>query len=161
MSAGIYLHFPFCKVKCMYCDFYSIPKRENEIPKFIHALVKEISIYADNHDIDWEIDTIFLGGGTPSLFTTKGLEIILETLHQSFDLSNIKEITLEANPGEAPFNKLKSFRELSVNRLSMGFQSCDANLLNFLGNKHPFNVVKFLSGMKDLHLNKKESLLNM
>jgi len=120
----------------MYCDFYSIPKRENEIPKFIKTLVKEITFYAANNDIDWEIDTIFLGGGTPSLFTTKGLEIILETLDQSFGLSNIKEITLEANPGEAPFNKLKSFRELGVNRLSMGFQSFDANLLNFLGRIH-------------------------
>ena len=77
----------------MYCDFYSIPKRENEIPKFVKYLVKEILFYADNHDIDWEIDTIFLGGGTPSLFTTKGLELILETLDQKFNLSHIKEIT--------------------------------------------------------------------
>jgi oxygen-independent coproporphyrinogen-3 oxidase len=120
----------------MYCDFYSIPKRENEIPKFVKALAQEITFYANNHDIDWEIDTIFLGGGTPSLFTTKGLELILETLDQRFGLSNIKEITLEANPGEAPFNKLKSFRELGVNRLSMGFQSFDENLLNFLGRIH-------------------------
>ena len=136
MSAGIYLHFPFCKVKCMYCDFYSIPKREDEIPKFVESLATEISLYADSHDIDWKFDTIFLGGGTPSLFTTKGLELILETLHQKFDLSNVKEITLEANPGEAPFEKLKAFRELGVNRLSMGFQSFDTDLLNFLGRIH-------------------------
>ena len=136
MSAGIYLHFPFCKVKCMYCDFYSIPKREDEIPKFVETLAKEISLYADSHDINWKFDTIFLGGGTPSLFTAKGLELILETLDQKFGLSNIKEITLEANPGEAPYEKLKAFRELGVNRLSMGFQSFDANLLTFLGRIH-------------------------
>jgi len=136
MSAGIYLHFPFCKVKCMYCDFYSIPKREDEIPKFVESLANEISLYADSHDIDWKFDTIFLGGGTPSLFTTKGLELILETLHQNFDLSSVKEITLEANPGEAPFGKLKAFRKLGVNRLSMGFQSFDTDLLNFLGRIH-------------------------
>ncbi|MBC8310746.1 MAG: radical SAM family heme chaperone HemW [Candidatus Marinimicrobia bacterium] len=120
----------------MYCDFYSIPKREDEIPKFIESLAKEISLYADSLSIDWEFDTLFLGGGTPSLFTPKGLELILETLDQNFNLSNVKEITLEANPGEAPFDKLKAFRELGVNRLSMGFQSFDANLLNFLGRIH-------------------------
>ena len=136
MSAGIYLHFPFCKVKCMYCDFYSIPKREDEIPKFVASLAKEISLYADNHDIDWKFDTIFLGGGTPSLFTPKGLELILETLDNKFNLSNIKEITLEANPGEAPYEKLVAFRELGVNRLSMGFQSFDRDLLTFLSRIH-------------------------
>jgi len=136
MSAGIYLHFPFCKVKCMYCDFYSIPKREDEIPKFVESLANEISLYADSHDVDWKFDTIFLGGGTPSLFTTKGLELILETLDEKFDLSNVIEITLEANPGETPYEKLKAFRELGVNRLSMGFQSFDTDLLNFLGRIH-------------------------
>jgi len=146
MSAGIYLHFPFCKVKCMYCDFYSIPKREDEIPKFVTALANEITLYADSHDIDWEFDTIFLGGGTPSLFTTKGLELILEILDQKFNLTHMKEITLEANPGEAPYEKLKAFRELGVNRLSMGFQSFDADLLKFLGRIHgpedSFNTYK-------------------
>ena len=136
MAAGIYIHFPFCAVKCMYCDFYSIPNRENEIPTFINALVKEISNYSNKNKIEWEIDTIFLGGGTPSLFTTKGLELVLETLYQEFNLSNLKEITLEANPGEAPLEKLKSFKELGVNRLSMGFQSFDMNLLKFLGRIH-------------------------
>ena len=116
----------------MYCDFYSIPKREDEIPKFVEMLAKEISLYADSHDIKWEFDTIFLGGGTPSLFTAKGLELILETLDQKFGISNNKEITLEANPGEAPYEKLKAFRKLGVNRLSMGFQSFDAKLLTFL-----------------------------
>tara|TARA_B110000438_G_scaffold117086_1_gene114439 strand:- start:4234 stop:5316 length:1083 start_codon:yes stop_codon:yes gene_type:complete len=120
----------------MYCDFYSIPKREDEIPKFVETLATEISLYADSHDINWEFDTIFLGGGTPSLFTVKGLELILETLDQKFDISNVKEITLEANPGEAPYEKLKAFRELGVNRLSMGFQSFDADLLTFLGRIH-------------------------
>jgi oxygen-independent coproporphyrinogen-3 oxidase len=120
----------------MYCDFYSIPKRENEIPEFVMALSEEITLYADSHDIDWKIDTIFLGGGTPSLITIKGLELIFKTLNEKFDLSNIKEITLEANPGEAPLNKLKSFKELGINRLSMGFQSFDSNLLNFLDRIH-------------------------
>ena len=136
MSSGIYLHFPFCKVKCMYCDFYSIPKREDEIPKFVDLLAKEISLYADENHIDWKFDTIFLGGGTPSLFTPKGLELILHTLDSKFNLSNIKEITLEANPGEAPYEKLIAFKELGVNRLSMGFQSFDPNLLKFLGRIH-------------------------
>ena len=145
-KAGIYIHIPFCTVKCMYCDFYSIPKRETEIPKFVQSLAKEINLYADTHNINWDIDTIFLGGGTPSLFTAQGLQLILETLDQRFGLSQVKEITLEANPGEAPLEKLKLFRELGVNRLSMGFQSFDTNLLSFLGRIHSpedcFNTFK-------------------
>jgi len=139
MTSGIYLHFPFCKVKCMYCDFYSFPKRENEIPKFSKILSREIDQFCKSNKIDWNIDTIFLGGGTPSLFTKKGLELIFNTLDKNFNLTNVKEITMEINPGEAPLDKLKYFRNLGVNRISIGFQSFNQKLLDFLGRAHTAN----------------------
>ena len=135
-TAGIYIHFPFCKTKCMYCDFYSITKREHQIPQFTDALIHEIELFANTHEIDWTFDTIFLGGGTPSLIDSNGLELIIETLHKHFNLIHIKEFTLEANPGEAPLEKLKEFRQMGINRLSMGFQSFNDKLLEFLGRLH-------------------------
>jgi len=134
-KAGIYIHIPFCKVKCVYCDFYSITKQEKQIPVFTECLLKEIDsykYYANN----WEFNTIFFGGGTPSLLPAKYLEQILQKLHDTFDTSNVEEITLEANPGEAPLEHLKDIKRLGVNRLSMGFQSFDDKILKTLGRLH-------------------------
>ena len=74
----------------MYCDFYSITKREHQIPQFTDALIHEIELFANTHEIDWTFDTIFLGGGTPSLIDSNGLERIIETLHKHFNLSHVK-----------------------------------------------------------------------
>ena len=134
-SAGIYLHIPFCAVKCMYCDFYSITDRENSIPTFIKAIIQEIK----ECKIDasgWIIDTIFIGGGTPSLLSENMIESILSQLHKKYDLSNIREITIEANPGEAPKDRLKSFYKMGINRVSIGVQSFQPNLLQFLTRIH-------------------------
>ena len=134
-KAGLYIHIPFCKVKCVYCDFYSITKKEDQIPLFTECLLKEINNY--KHYVGkWEFDTIFFGGGTPSLLPAKYLEQILQKLHDTFDTSNVQEITLEANPGEAPLQHLKDIRGLGVNRLSMGFQSFDDKILKVLGRLH-------------------------
>ena len=118
-KAGLYIHIPFWKVKCVYCDFYSITKREDQISLFTECLLKEIDNYK-HYAGKWEFDTIFFGGGTPSLLPAKYLEQILQKLHDTFDTSNVQEITLEANPGEAPLQHLKDIRNLGVNRLSMG-----------------------------------------
>ncbi len=134
-KAGLYIHIPFCKVKCVYCDFYSITKKEDQIPLFTECLLKEINNYK-HYAGKWEFDTIFFGGGTPSLLPTKYLEQILQKLHDTFDTSNVQEITLEANPGEAPLQHLKDIRGLGVNRLSMGFQSFDDKILKVLGRLH-------------------------
>ena len=134
-SAGIYLHIPFCAVKCMYCDFYSITDRENSIPTFIKAILQEIKECKIDAS-DWIIDTIFIGGGTPSLLSENMIESILSQLHKKYDLSNIKEITIEANPGEAPKARLKSFYEMGINRISIGAQSFQPNLLQFLTRIH-------------------------
>jgi len=134
-KAGIYLHIPFCKVKCVYCDFYSITKKENQIPLFTECLIKEIDLYKDYAE-KWSFDTIFFGGGTPSLLPAKYLEQILQKLHDTFDTSKVTEISLEANPGEAPFEHLKDIKSLGVNRISMGFQSFNDKILKLLGRLH-------------------------
>ncbi|MBI44604.1 MAG: coproporphyrinogen III oxidase [Candidatus Marinimicrobia bacterium] len=134
-KAGLYIHIPFCKVKCVYCDFYSITKKEDQIPLFTECLLKEIDNYK-HYAGKWEFNTIFFGGGTPSLLPAKYLEKILQKLHNTFDTSKVKEITLEANPGEAPLEHLKDIKNLGVNRLSMGFQSFDDKILKILGRLH-------------------------
>ena len=135
-KAGIYIHIPFCNIKCMYCDYYSITKREEVMPHFVDMLIREIELTSLDYHEDWAFDTIFFGGGTPSLIEPKLLEKILNTLNISLDISQVQEITLEANPGEAPMKKLAEFRELGINRLSIGFQSLQNDLLTFLSRIH-------------------------
>ena len=129
-TSGIYIHIPFCAAKCIYCDFYSVADQEGRIDVFVDSLVIEIT----NCDVDvtnWKFDTIFIGGGTPSLLNAIQLEKIINALSKKYDLSSIIEFTMEANPGEAPIDKLKNFCSLGVNRLSMGVQSFKSNLLSF------------------------------
>lgn len=139
-SAGIYIHIPFCAIKCMYCDFYSIADREESIPRFVHALISEIQ--RCQIDIaEWKIDTIFIGGGTPSLLEAKQIESILEALAAKYNLSSVKEFTIEANPGEAPKERLRDFRSFGINRISMGVQSLEPKLLKFLTRIHSVEQV--------------------
>jgi len=135
--AGIYIHFPFCKIKCGYCDFYSIIDRESSIPLFVDSLVKEFELYFRSHDTSHlSFDSVFLGGGTPSLITSENIERILSVLSKNIDISNIKEITIEANPGESPKERLMEYRKLGINRISFGFQSLNDHLLQFLDRLH-------------------------
>lgn len=119
----------------MYCDFYSINDRENSIPEFIQSLVLEI----ERCEVDtakWRFDSIFIGGGTPSLLKSKYMEMIINALHKKHNLDHINEFTIEANPGEAPKDRLKNFRDLGVNRLSIGVQSLEPSILKFLTRVH-------------------------
>jgi len=134
-KAGIYLHIPFCKTKCIYCDFYSVTKRDDSIEKFVSCLIKEIELNKDKLS-NFKFDTIFLGGGTPSVLTEKQLEKILNALNKFYDLDKNIEVTLECNPGEINYEKLKYFRQIGVNRLSIGFQSFNEKILKFLGRLH-------------------------
>lgn len=134
-KAGIYIHIPFCAVKCMYCDFYSVTDKNDQIPSFIQALIKEIKMSKTLQD-DIIFDTIFIGGGTPSLIDAKFLEKIISVLDKKFDLSNVNEFTIEANPGESPKDRLKDFLSLGINRLSIGVQSLHPQLLSFLSRIH-------------------------
>ncbi|MFB0517473.1 MAG: radical SAM family heme chaperone HemW [Candidatus Neomarinimicrobiota bacterium] len=134
-TAGIYIHIPFCRSKCLYCDFYSLADRGEAMDRFVSCMVEEIHLAAGRAR-NWCVDTVYVGGGTPSLLTPSHLEQILTALQHELDLSRMVEFTLEANPGEAPEEKLRAFRGLGVNRLSVGFQSFDRTLLKFLGRRH-------------------------
>ena len=136
-SAGIYIHLPFCSVKCMYCDFYSITDSNDRIEDFINSLISEIRLFKlQKYSYKWKFDTLFLGGGTPSLISPHHIEKILIELDLCYDLSNIKEFTIEANPGEISKEHLTGYKTLGINRLSIGFQSLNDKLLQFLGRPH-------------------------
>ena len=90
-KAGIYIHIPFCQAKCIYCDFYSVADRNNEIPEFIDLICEEINLFFEHNKYNWNFDTIFFGGGTPSLLDASSIESILNTLKKHIDLSNISE----------------------------------------------------------------------
>ena len=134
-TSGIYIHIPFCVKKCIYCDFYSVANQDERIDAFIDAVVMEINKYTTDVS-NWKFDTIFIGGGTPSLLSANQLEKIISTLNKKYNLSNVIEFTMEVNPGEAPIDKLKDFHSLGVNRLSIGVQSFQSNLLEFLSRIH-------------------------
>ncbi len=132
---GIYIHIPFCKSKCIYCDFYSVAGQDDRIENFVNALIHEI-MACQVDTTKWTFDTIFIGGGTPSLLNTHQMEKIISALNNKYDLSKIKEFTIEANPGEAPKKKLKDFYSVGINRLSIGVQSFKSELLQFLSRIH-------------------------
>jgi len=124
----------------MYCDFYSIADREEAIPRIVKAITLEIERCKVDVN-NWDFDTIFMGGGTPSLLDATHIETIISALQKKYDLSKIKEFTIEANPGEAPKERLRDFRELGINRLSLGVQSLEPDLLKFLTRIHSVDQV--------------------
>lgn len=132
--ASLYLHIPFCERKCVYCDFYSI---ENIAPmdSFLASLDREIALAADQGG-GTEFDTVFFGGGTPSLLAPAQLEKILGRLFGTFAIARDAEVTLETNPGTVTPEKLAAYRSLGINRLSIGVQSFREAELNFLSRIH-------------------------
>lgn len=132
-SAGLYVHIPFCASKCGYCDFFSRAGVEHLIDPFIDAVIKEADLNADRFG---RFDTLYLGGGTPSLLTVDQLDKLLAGLRARFDFAEDAETTLEANPGDLSPDKLGRLPELGFNRLSLGVQSLDRAELTFLGRRH-------------------------
>lgn len=132
MSAGLYIHVPFCRGKCPYCDFASGTDLAR-IPDWLAALDREMTRY---RDFAPRFDTLYLGGGTPSLLTPVQLAGLLKRLQEHFALASNTEITLEANPDDLSLPVLKSYRELGINRLSLGVQSFDDRELGLLGRRH-------------------------
>ena len=132
---GLYIHIPFCKSKCNYCDFYSIKNNNEDTDKYIDALVNEINLYADNIE-NKNIRTIYIGGGTPSILKPKQVEEILNTIYKNFYINNTIEVTMEANPESLNEEKIKKYSSLGINRLSLGVQSFLNEELNFLGRIH-------------------------
>ncbi len=132
--AGIYLHIPFCAKKCHYCNFFSLASQKN-MGAFIDALCHEIELQKDYLQNE-AISTIYFGGGTPSLLPTEYLKRILDQLNANFQIEKDAEITLEANPDDLNFEKLRQISETSINRLSIGIQSFDDEDLKFLNRSH-------------------------
>jgi len=135
--AGIYLHIPFCRGKCAYCDFYSVATSKYQ-EDFVKALGKEIHIQKDYLQNE-PIQTIYFGGGTPSLLKTDQLDYIISVIKKNFKLEENKEITLEANPDDLTHDYLKSIRQLGFNRLSIGIQSFNDQDLKRMKRKHTVN----------------------
>ena len=120
----------------MYCDFYSITNRLEDTPQFIKAIIEEIKLSKDIHNKNYDFDTIFLGGGTPSLIDPIRIDKILKNLYKTFTFKKNIEISIEVNPGEIKLEKLKTLKKIGLNRISIGVQSLDEKLLKFLDRLH-------------------------
>ncbi|MCM8756509.1 MAG: radical SAM family heme chaperone HemW [Candidatus Omnitrophica bacterium] len=140
MSYGLYIHIPFCRAKCPYCDFYSLPYDNSLAQIYIDILSKEIE------KINIEIDTVYIGGGTPTVLPRELLERLFFSLRKILDRAG--EITVEVNPESIDEDKLLLFRDYKVNRLSLGLQSLEESKLKFLGRLH--TVKEALQGVEDI-----------
>ncbi len=127
--AGLYIHIPFCKKRCLYCDFFSTTQLERR-DEYVAALVKEIEARRD--EAGEPIRTVYIGGGTPSTLSVESLSAITRTI----DRTQVTEYTVEVNPGDITTQYLQGLRALGVNRLSMGVQSFDDRLLQLIGRRH-------------------------
>lgn len=135
----LYLHIPFCVSKCKYCDFLSAPSGEEQRQIYVERLCRRIRYWSDViHNYGYEIVSIFVGGGTPSILTEAQITQVFEAVHESFPIMEDAEITLEMNPGSDVKDKLPVYRELGINRLSMGLQSADNEELKCLGRIHTY-----------------------
>jgi oxygen-independent coproporphyrinogen-3 oxidase len=135
MDLGIYIHIPFCLHKCPYCDFNSITVKPLPEEKYVKALVDEIRDRAEGFKRH-TVETIYLGGGTPSLFSPQSIGVILDEIAKNFTLDAPLEITIEANPNSLTQEKLSIFHALGINRLSLGVQSFKDDCLKTLGRIH-------------------------
>jgi oxygen-independent coproporphyrinogen-3 oxidase len=131
-QAGLYIHIPFCLSKCDYCSFYSVESFQS-ISEFIQSLVQEMEFYKE---FNLEFNTIYFGGGTPSLLSIEQISEILKSIYRFFKICSHSEITIEVNPSDLSFDYLKSLFRLGVNRLNIGIQSLDDYTLNVLGRRH-------------------------
>ena len=140
----LYLHIPFCVKKCNYCDFLSAPAGEETRAAYVDALLEEIRGFDEPED--YEVVTVFFGGGTPSILPGQAIFRIMEVLREKFSFRKGAEITLEANPGTVDKEKLSFYKKAGINRLSFGLQSADAEELKKLGRIHTWE--KFLESFQ-------------
>ncbi len=132
---GLYLHIPFCQRKCSYCDFFSVCATEQEIAGYPELLARHLDM-ARGQGWSGPFDTVYFGGGTPSLLRPEAVDTILEAVTRTFGLAHAAEITLEANPGTVTLPSLTGYRQAGINRLSLGLQSCSDHQLEVLGRLH-------------------------
>ena len=135
--AGIYIHIPFCAQKCLYCDFYSITDLSLQ-DTFLEALFREITATKSL----LHFDSLYIGGGTPSILPARQIGRIIERISGQFHLDESAEITLEVNPGTVTLESLKTYRQMGVTRLNIGIQSFQDNHLQWLGRMHSADAAK-------------------
>jgi len=142
-SPGLYIHIPFCKTRCGYCDFYSITQIEF-IPEYLAALERELELYRDEFT---SFDTVYFGGGTPSLLRPEQIGDLIDAIRKTFVILPGAEITCEVNPADLNREDLKRLHDLGVNRLNIGVQSFDDDELALLGRRH--NRSQAIRAMED------------
>lgn len=154
---AVYIHIPFCKSKCHYCDFLSFPNKNDVMDKYFDYLNKEIALYSEMVK-DYSVKTIFLGGGTPSNVESKYIFDILNSIHKKFNIDKVNEVTIEVNPKTVNEDKLKIYKNIGINRISMGAQTLNDNLLKEIGRVHTvrdfydsFNLIRSF-GFENLNI---------
>ena len=143
---GLYVHIPFCKSKCLYCDFVSFANKNDMVERYIECVKKEIIQYAtenktmSEHGLETKfiVKTIYIGGGTPSYIDEDYIVQIMETIKHNFEVKEDAEITIEVNPGTASKDKLEAYKKCGINRLSIGLQSTQNKILKNIGRIHTY-----------------------
>lgn len=141
---GLYIHYPFCVRKCIYCDFVSFNLDRVAESKYFSYLKKEVDLFLDKFpkDVKFFVETLYIGGGTPSLVSIDEFVDFINFLKERFDFSKLKEFTIEANPESITKDKFLVFKELGVNRVSMGAQSFNDTTLKLLGRVHEAKTIE-------------------
>lgn len=135
--AGLYVHIPFCKQACHYCDFHFSTNQQVKT-ELVDQIAHELLLQKDYLQGE-QLETIYFGGGTPSLLTAKELDVLFSAIHKNYEVSSTPEITVEANPDDLTPEKLRELKTIGVNRLSIGIQSFDEIVLRFLNRAHTVN----------------------
>lgn len=133
---GIYIHIPFCRKKCNYCDFYSVKWDKNKEDNYVKAVIKEVQSYKQKICEKYIVDTIYFGGGTPTVIDPGNIDVIMNSIYDLFDVDSCCEISMEANPNSLTRENLNIYRKAGINRLSIGVQSLNDDILKKIGRLH-------------------------
>lgn len=158
MVRGLYIHIPFCSTICSYCDFFILKNEENKLDKYLDYLHKEIDLFVSFNGNQEKIDSIFIGGGTPSLLSPEQLDNLITKLSVSFQFEPNIEIGMESNPASLNLEKLKEYKSIGINRISIGVQSFVKKELGILKRNHSPQIAEIAlkaaveSGIKTINL---------
>src|SRR5210317_1797875 len=136
MTRGLYIHIPFCNTICSYCDFFILKTEEDELSKYLDLLSREIDLFVSKNSNKLKIDSIFIGGGTPSLLSPDQLNSLINKLSSSFEFTPDIEISMESNPASIDLEKLNEYKSIGINRISIGVQSFVKRELGILKRNH-------------------------
>lgn len=139
MTYGLYIHIPYCKEKCKYCDFTSYSGRQDSMSEYFTCIINELQSYKNRVDKDNSISTIFIGGGTPTFVNSEYIVSILKYVYDNFNVLSNAEISIEGNPGTVSLDALVDYRGIGINRISFGLQTSDSKQLKVLGRIHDYD----------------------